>query len=287
MKTTKNQQDLLKYNRQYQENRRRTLNVPTKEELKTLQHENFIQNSTITHNNKYDYSLVEYKRQDKKVNIICPIHGDFLQTPDAHLRGQGCPICAHQKRIDSRNRRNNEDFIYEASTIHLNKYEYNNTKYYNLLTKVNIDCPDHGEFSQTPKAHLKGQGCPMCANERRLNFFQSKGENIVEEFLINNNITYETQKMFQDCKFKNILRYDFYLPEYNTLIEFDGEQHFKFIPKFHKNIEMFHTFQERDKIKNKYALDNNIQLIRIKFNQQSIIPSLLSNLQFSKLNQQV
>lgn len=278
MKKDKNQQNLLEYNRLYQENRRRILGAPTREELKIFQSIKFIQNSIIIHKNKYDYSLVDYQRKDKKILITCPIHGNFLQTPDAHSRGQGCPSCAHQKRVDSRKKRTNEEFIQEASNIHINKYNYNNTNYYNLITKIIITCPDHGNFLQTPKAHLKGQGCPLCANEKRLIFFQSKGEKLIEEFFINNDIIYEPQKMFDGCERVGKLRYDFYLPTLNILVEFDGEQHFKFIPKFHKDMKIFKIAQERDAIKNNYAVDNNIQLIRIKYNQQSNISTILSDI---------
>ena len=45
------------------------------------------------HNGKYDYSKVNYVKTTVKVDIICPIHGEFKQTPQAHLKGQGCPLC--------------------------------------------------------------------------------------------------------------------------------------------------------------------------------------------------
>lgn len=59
---------------------------------------NFIKRANVVHNYKYDYSKVDYKRCDDKVCIICPEHGEFLQTPNNHLKGQGCPKCGLGKR---------------------------------------------------------------------------------------------------------------------------------------------------------------------------------------------
>ena len=51
------------------------------------------------HNNKYDYSKVEYVNSSTKVCIICPEHGEFWQTPHKHLSGQGCPKCGGKKKL--------------------------------------------------------------------------------------------------------------------------------------------------------------------------------------------
>lgn len=53
----------------------------------------FLNDSKEIHKNKYDYSLVNYKNTDTKVTIICPIHGEFNQTPSNHLNGKGCFKC--------------------------------------------------------------------------------------------------------------------------------------------------------------------------------------------------
>lgn len=53
----------------------------------------FIKKATIIHNGKYNYSNVKYENTDTKVKIICPEHGEFLQSPHHHLHGVGCPIC--------------------------------------------------------------------------------------------------------------------------------------------------------------------------------------------------
>ena len=61
----------------------------------------FVELAKVVHGNEYDYSKVEYKNNREKVCIICPEHGEFLQSPNAHLRGAGCPLCAQQIRIYS------------------------------------------------------------------------------------------------------------------------------------------------------------------------------------------
>ena len=84
----------------------------------------------------------------------------FLQTPDKHLRGQGCPICYGTKK-------QNEEFPYNGSIRHLGRYTYSNFIYKNNRTKGLITCTKHGDFLQRPTDHLKGQGCPICASEKR------------------------------------------------------------------------------------------------------------------------
>lgn len=119
--------------------------------------ENFISRAQEIHSSFYDYSSVNYKSTGTKVDIICPIHGVFNQTPDNHLRGQGCPSCSGNKK------KTTEEFISIASATHKNAYTYSSVKYINNSTKVLITCPTHGDFEQTPANHLSGNGCPRCA----------------------------------------------------------------------------------------------------------------------------
>lgn len=124
--------------------------------------ERFIEKSRKVHNNKYDYSKVEYVDSTTKVCIICPEHGEFLQTPQAHARGNGCPKCANKKRGDAF-RSNGDEFVERAIVIHGNKYTYDKTKYINAETKIPILCLEHGTFWMKPMNHLLGQGCPKCS----------------------------------------------------------------------------------------------------------------------------
>ena len=120
----------------------------------------FIMKSKNVHGLKYDYSKVEYVNSCTNVCIICPKHGEFLQTPNHHLMGCGCPKCSHQSYKD-----NTAAFIQKARNKHGMKYDYSKVEYVNSHEKVCITCPKHGEFWQTPTNHLSGRGCNCCKKE--------------------------------------------------------------------------------------------------------------------------
>lgn len=128
---------------------------------KSSSKDNFIQKAKKVHNNKYDYSKVNYVNNQTKVCIVCPEHGEFWQRPNNHLNGQGCPICSKLNK-KNKNKSNTTDFIEKSKKIHGDKYKYSKVNYINSKTKVCIICPEHGEFWQTPNSHLQGQGCPKC-----------------------------------------------------------------------------------------------------------------------------
>ncbi len=209
----------------------------------------FIKNASEIHNNKYDYSKVKYVNNKVKVEIICLEHGIFEQTPNSHLKKRGCPFCSSIKS-------NTENFIAKSNIIHDDKYDYSMVNYKNARTKVEIICNKHGIFNQLPNNHLKGIGCPVCKC--------SKGELKIIKLLEKNNIKYICQKTFNECIFKKKLPFDFYLPDYNICIEYNGEQHYKIIENW-GGLDNFIIRQERDKIKKEYCLINNIPLITISY----------------------
>lgn len=214
--------------------------------------EDFVTKAKKTHRNKYDYSKVSYINNHTKVIITCPKHGDFLQIPANHINiKNGCPKCIGRNKTT-------EEFINEAKLIHGNKYDYSKTIYVKALEKVIITCLLHGDFIQTPSDHLNNNGCPRCK--------RSKGESFVSNFLEKNNINFIPQKTFKNCKYKKTLPFDFYLQDFNICIEYDGEFHFKqkrnFITK-----ERLELQQLRDNIKTQYCIDNNISLIRIRYDE--------------------
>ena len=121
----------------------------------------FIEKSISIHGNKYDYSKTEYVNREQKVKIVCPIHGEFEQTPRSHLHGSICTFC--QMEINAEKRKMTlEKFIEKANKIHHNKFDYSKVNYVDLYTPVTIICPIHGEFEQTPRKHLDGSGCIKC-----------------------------------------------------------------------------------------------------------------------------
>jgi hypothetical protein len=121
----------------------------------------FIEKAHKVHGDKFDYSKVEYVNAHTKVCIICPIHGEFWQTPNDHLRGNGCRKCGIEEKAKKR-RTTIDEFIRKAKEKHGDKYDYSKVEYINARTKVCIICPEHGEFWQLPDAHLKGGGCNSC-----------------------------------------------------------------------------------------------------------------------------
>lgn len=213
-------------------------------------------------NGKYNYGKIKRTKNNRlSIDVECMKHGWFTQMLYLHKKGHGCPKCNGGKD-------NKLDFIKKSKLIHGTKYEYSLVKYKNSHTKVNILCKYHGLFRQTPNKHILGQGCPVC-NE-------SKGEIKIEKYLLNNKIDYIKQKTFENCKYVSNLKFDFYLPKYNTLIEYDGEQHFiKY--RFEKNDNNLLLRKSRDNIKNIYCKENNINLIRIKYDED-INSSLDKNL---------
>ena len=124
--------------------------------------ETFIQKEKEIHGNKYDYSKVKYKNSKEKVCIICPKHGKFWQVARNHLHGAGCSKCNGGVQLAT------QDFIQKAKEIHGNKYDYSKAKYKKATEKVEIVCPEHGSFWQTPANHLQGQGCPVCNKKNKL-----------------------------------------------------------------------------------------------------------------------
>ena len=129
--------------------------------------EQFIEEAHKVHGDKYDYSKVEYKGVDTKVCIICPIHGEFWQTPYHHVNNKyGCKLCGY---IKNRNKqlKHIDKFIEEAKKVHGDKYDYSKVEYINARTKVCIICKKHGEFWQTPEKHInRKQGCNKCGVEK-------------------------------------------------------------------------------------------------------------------------
>ena len=117
----------------------------------------FIKKSKLVHGEKYDYTSVLYVNNRTKVTILCKEHGEFTQTPYKHINmGQNCPKCMGFKKT-------NDDIINQFNLTHGDKYDYTSVNYEKSNKKITITCKEHGEFTQTPKDHLRGNGCPKCS----------------------------------------------------------------------------------------------------------------------------
>jgi len=220
----------------------------------------FIERIKSLHGTEYDYSKVKYINAKTKVCIVCQMHGDIWMTPDSLLNGCKCIKCS---TIDNANKQrdNNETFIKKAISIHKNTYDYSKVEYLGSKVPIEIICLKHGSFIQLPYNHLLGKGCPECPNCRN-----SKPEKHIEAYLTCKNITHIRQYRFNDCKNIKPLPFDFYLPDYNLCIEYDGQQHFKKIEMW-GGINSLEKQQINDKIKTNYCINNNIVLLRINYTQ--------------------
>ena len=144
------------------------------------------------HGNRYDYSKVNFTKTTEKVIIICPEHGEFEQTPHAHLKGQGCPHCGILKRANSKTD-TKEEFIKKAKEIYGETYDYSNVNYVNNKTLVSIICPIHGEFKLTPHDHIgkNHRGCPKCGNAKKGNSRKLDTQKFIEKSKIKHKNFYD------------------------------------------------------------------------------------------------
>lgn len=209
-----------------------------------LTFDDFRKRAIKIHNGKYKYYEMETIGTNDKITINCLLHGDYIQNVGHHLAGHGCPKCARNKPLTT------EEFIAKAKKIHGDKWIYDDTKYIRHNEYVAIKCPEHGIFLQTPNAHLCGQGCPICK--------ESKMESELRGLFIDNNINFKTQYIFEDIVNINSLPFDFFLPEYNVVIECQGIQHFCNVAYFGNQFE---EQLKRDLIKNEKCNEKNILLL--------------------------
>jgi hypothetical protein len=197
--------------------------------LKTT--EEFIKESTLIHEDKYDYSKVIYINNITKVKIICKIHGEFEQIPSSHLIGQRCPICGIIKRSET-HKYDTNIFIEKSIKVHEDKYDYSKVEYNHSNEKVIIICKKHGEFEQTPSKHWSGQGCSKCSFYKQYSKLQINWLNFISR-LYNININHAEnygEFLIQSTKYKA----DGYCKETNTIYEFHGDY-------WHGNPKLFNS----------------------------------------------
>lgn len=243
---------------------------------------------------EFPYEKIEYVGAELSVggrfNIVatCSIHGHFLCRvsehfllyedafeyhnhhvwADAHVSVRGCPKCIETieakkalARKNNERRRDRNHFLVSAKERHGESYDYSAVRWKGNDTPVKVLCSRHGVFAVTPKEHVNGRGCPSCS--------ESSGERMVAAWLSANNLEFEKQKVFAGCRYKSPLRFDFYLPNHNTVIEYHGRQHYEPVEYFGGH-ETFKEQITRDNIKSKYCDRNNIRLVVIPFSEKSI-----------------
>ena len=221
-------------------------------------------------------------QSNKKIWILCQekdYHNDdggYPTTCDHFYRGNKCPYCNHKKGY--LHLKDSFGYLYPQRAKYWSK---NNKKSpFEVAPKSNdkykFICQECGEeFETSPNTSVLKNRSVKCKNCN-----SSKGEQRIKEWLIDNNIKFEQQKTFKYLigAGNGLLSYDFYLPQYNLLIEYQGKQHEKFVERFHKSEEDFIIQKEHDRRKKKYTKDNNIELLEIWYYDYENIEKVLDNI---------
>lgn len=129
----------------------------------SLLNEEYIKRCNIIHNNKYDYSNTNYINSKTNINIICPIHGEFIQNARTHIKGSGCSDC-----VDYRNIKHPQDLI----NILSKDYEYPNIneEFKYLTSKISVYCKKHKIINKVNIQKLlhKQSYCRECTKEKAI-----------------------------------------------------------------------------------------------------------------------
>ena len=222
--------------------------------------------------NNLGYELLSesYKNNASLLDIKCDKGHKFRMSYNHFQSGQRCPTCSCKRRTD----KNKIPFKEVKEYIENEGYDLLSDKYINSYEYLMLKCPNGHIFKSTyNNFRHSGSRCSICK--------QSNGENRIEHYLNLNNIEFEFQYRFNDCKFYKALPFDFYLPKYNCCIEYDGIQHFEII-EFFGGLDKFIDTKIRDTIKNEYCKKNNIKLIRISYLEVDNIEEVL-NKEINKL----
>ena len=143
------------------------------------------------HGQLYDYSQVKYKNENKKVIIICKIHGNFKQTAKSHISGSGCPKCQYKGF-------SKKEIIDQLNKVHNYKYDYSKLNFKKQNSKVIIICKDHGEFKQSLTKHKYGSGCRKCAG------LDISNDEILKKFFLKHGDKYDYSKVKYESALKKV-----------------------------------------------------------------------------------
>ena len=191
----------------------------------------------------------------------------------------GCKDCeqiqlsiVNKQKQEPRRLQLEKSFVTRATAEHAGFYLYPYMdQYVDVRTPLPIVCPIHGVFLQAPRAHIRkggaGSWCPLCK--------ESKGEKKIAAWLVAREISISREHSFEGCRYVNLLRFDFYLPQHNVCIEYDGEHHYVDNDQWLGAGKLAET-KKRDAIKDQYCKDNGIRLIRISYKEFDLIEEILT-----------
>lgn len=231
-----------------------------------LSRREIIKRFKLLHGDNYSYDEMYPDGINSVARIHCPNHGYFEQKVSTHLQGKGCPDCGAEQRRINQLLSQNELYI-RLKDVHGGLFIYPPNLGLELRESLPIICREHGIFLQPLRIHLDGNGCSECS--------QSLGARQVSFWLTEHEINYQVEAHIPAGKKGLPLRADFYLPDHEIYIEYDGEQHFKPIAFFgmdeKTSISVFNEQIERDRAKEKWILDNGFKLLRIRFDQDVMV----------------
>jgi len=212
--------------------------------------------------------LGEYINSQTKIKYkcnVCGYIGEKAATTFFRKNSYGCRNCFRDHRGEGKIK-GYDDLVERVQKITPSiKILTTKDEYIKQTDYLTCECAICGNIWKVAGTGLLNErGCPKCK--------ESKGEKAVESFLSQSNILFEKQKKFRGCKYKYLLRFDFYLPQYNMCIEFDGEQHFTGI---FKGREINQTIFLKDEIKNQFCQYNGVQLLRIPYFEKENIDKIL------------
>lgn len=225
---------------------------------------------------KNGYTLItkpeEYTSTKMTIQFKCPMHGIQIMPLQDILKGCLCKPCSYIGRNE--NSKHSPDQVEEVinsvnHNILLNKEEYVDANHRNLKILCgkcgkNIFVTSYSTY--VSKKYSKIQ-CDFCAQS------SSRGEQRIAEYLDAHGLPYIKEKTFDGCCDKHKLPFDFYLPNNNIIIEFDGEHHYYNV---WGNRHLIDT-KRHDEIKDKFCADNDIDILRIPYWDYNNIDAILDN----------
>lgn len=217
--------------------------------------------------------LGEYINANEKIEFLHTLCGTkFYMRPHKFLQGQRCtnPKCL-SKRISLKMKDTEQEYKLKFDNISKGEYELLSdyiSSNKNVLIR-HIIC--NNTFEMRPNNFQQGQRCPFC-------FKPTKGEQKIINYLESNNIEYTYQKKYDDLHGDSgrMLSYDFYLPAYNLLIEYQGEFHDGNVKEKVQSKARLEKQKEYDNRKRQYAIDNNIELLEIWYQDFRNIENILN-----------
>lgn len=231
--------------------------------------EEFVRRAKEVHGDKYTYHEDSYTNISNETKITCAKHGDFKQKGILHVNGCGCSDCANEA-ISKSLMLNTDIFRQRAKDKYGDRFDLTDTVYKGWDENVTIKCNTCGEyFEQKPNNFLRGFGCPNCN--------LSNGEAIIKNFLENFSINFKQQYALpnedKSCSNKKLF-VDFFLPYLNTIIEFNGDQHYRPV-EIWGGKEQFEKQQRRDNALRAYCKAHKIKLIEIPYKDMGNIENIL------------